>query len=161
MRPSPTRWRKNRRAPDLSARTCEHQKISRMQALNSTSSFGWVRSHFGRIQLDPVTEIFGMPADPGSHVSVRCAPDNVVFYQNTQLPERSAHDPESLFLILQERMEYQYQVPTIPDYALHRLAQSPPETERGKRLFRTSEGLPQTTEARQIVVSVEMPPGER
>src|ERR687893_606840 len=89
------------------------------------------------------------------------APDNVVFYQNTQLPERSAHDPESLFLILQERMEYQCQVPTIPDYALHRLAQSPPETERGKRLFRTSEGLPQTTEARQIVVSVEMPPGER
>jgi hypothetical protein len=46
-----------------------------------------------------------VPADPGGHVSVRRAPDLVVFHQNTQLFERFAHDPESIFLFLQERME--------------------------------------------------------
>ena len=81
---------------------------------------GPANSRLGRIQRDPVAEFFGMPADPGSHVSVRRAPDLVVFYQNTQPFERFAHDPESVFLVLQERVEEQCQVPAIPDYALQR-----------------------------------------
>src|SRR5688572_27579721 len=44
-----------------------------MQALDTTSSFGWVPSRFVRIQQDPVTEIFRTSVHPGSHVSQRRA----------------------------------------------------------------------------------------
>jgi hypothetical protein len=79
-------------------------------------------SRLGRIQLEPVAEISSVFADPGGHVPVWHAPDRAIFYQNTQLFERSAHDLESAFLFLQERVEDQGQVPTISDDALQRRA---------------------------------------
>jgi hypothetical protein len=45
------------------------------------------------------------------------APDRTLFYQDAQRFERSAHDLESVFLFLQERVEDQGQVPAVSDDA--------------------------------------------
>jgi hypothetical protein len=74
-------------------------------------------SGLGRIQLEPVAEISRVLEDPGGNVPVWRAPDRALFYQNTQLFERSAHDLKSVFLFLQERVENQGQVPAVSDDA--------------------------------------------
>ena len=83
------------------------------------------------------------------------APYRAIFYQNTQLFERCAHDLEPVFLILQERMEDQSQASAISDGALQRRANHLPEANRGQRFARSREGLPKTAEARQVVVGAD------
>jgi hypothetical protein len=74
-------------------------------------------SGLGRIQVEPVVEISRVLADPGGNVPVWRAPDRVIFHQNTHLFERTAHDLESVFLFLQERVEDQGQVPAVSNDA--------------------------------------------